>query len=83
MMESMDLISLTLSGLMSFLLLLHLLLLLWVPLLQPMVPPSAHVSHFAPETSRAATRQDKRGNIFIKGLKTLISICQSNDVVIR
>jgi hypothetical protein len=38
MMASMELISLTMSRLLPFLLLLHLLLLLWVPLLQPMVP---------------------------------------------
>jgi hypothetical protein len=33
--------------------------------------------------SRAATHWDKHGNIFIKGLKTLISMCQSNNVVIH
>jgi hypothetical protein len=46
-------------------------------------PPAAHVSPYAPETSRATTHRDKHGNIFIKGLKTLISMCQSNDVVVH
>jgi hypothetical protein len=46
-------------------------------------PSAAHVSPSTPETSRAATHWDKHGNIFIKGLKTLISMCQSNDIVIH
>jgi hypothetical protein len=46
-------------------------------------PTTAHVSPSAPESSRAAARWDERGNIFIKGLKNLISMCQSNDVVVR
>jgi hypothetical protein len=46
-------------------------------------PPAAHVSPYAPETSRSTTHRDKHGNIFIKDLKTLISMCQSNDVVVH
>jgi hypothetical protein len=96
MMASMELISLTLSGLLSFLLLLHpLLLLLWVPLLQPMVPllplllPVLMLlllvgMHFSadPESSRTTTHRGKKQNILVKDLKTLISMCRSNDALI-
>jgi hypothetical protein len=71
MMASMELISLTLSGLLPFLLLLHPLL-LWVPLLQSRVPPatspagarappaSGHARSAAPKSSRAATHWGKK-----------------------
>jgi hypothetical protein len=48
-------------------------------------PPS--VSRPAPsaatESSRAATRHGKKQNILIKGLKTLISMCRSNNALIH
>jgi hypothetical protein len=43
---------------------------------------SGHAPSSAPESSRAATRQGKKQNILIKGLKTLISMCRSNDALI-
>jgi hypothetical protein len=36
-----------------------------------------------PGSSRAATRRGKKHNILIQGLKTLISMCRSNDTLIR
>jgi ribosome-binding ATPase YchF (GTP1/OBG family) len=41
-------------------------------------PPSA-----APESSRDATHRGKKQNILVKGLKSLISMCRSNDAHIR
>jgi hypothetical protein len=38
--------------------------------------PIVHVSPSAPETSRVAIHQDKHGNIFIKGLNIVTSMCQ-------
>jgi hypothetical protein len=35
-----------------------------------------------PESSRAATHRGKKQNILFKGLKTLISMCHSNDALI-
>jgi hypothetical protein len=43
-----------------------------------MPPPSA-----ALESSHATTRRGKKQNILIKGLKTLISMCRSNNALIR
>jgi hypothetical protein len=37
----------------------------------------------APESSHAATHRGKKQNILVKGLKTLISMCRSNDALIR
>jgi hypothetical protein len=95
MMASMELISLTLLGLLSFLLLHPLLLLLWVPLLLPMVPHlllllSVHVllllvgMHLQLLLSllELLLIGGKKQNIFVKGLKTLISMCHSNDALI-
>jgi hypothetical protein len=47
--------------------------------------PSAHwhAPSAAPETSKAATHQGNKQNILVKGLKTLISMCRSNDILIR
>jgi hypothetical protein len=36
----------------------------------------------APESSRVTTHIGKKQNILIKGLKTLISMCRSNDALI-
>jgi hypothetical protein len=48
------------------------------------VPPaSGHAPSSTLESSRAATRQGKKQNILLKGLKTLISMCRSNDTLIR
>jgi hypothetical protein len=49
----------------------------------PTSPPACAPSSAAPESSRAATRRGKKQNILIKGLKTLISMCRSNDALIR
>jgi hypothetical protein len=46
-------------------------------------PASRHVPSAALESSRAATRRGKKQNILVKGLKTLISMCRSNDTLIR
>jgi hypothetical protein len=54
------------------------------PARAPSPPPvSRPAPSAAPESSRAATRRDKKQNILIKGLKTLISMCHSNDALIR
>jgi hypothetical protein len=37
----------------------------------------------APESSRATTGRGKKQNILVSGLKTLISMCRSNDALIR
>jgi hypothetical protein len=48
------------------------------------VPPTrGHAPSSAPESSRATTRRGKKQNILLKGLKTLISMCRSNDTLIR
>jgi hypothetical protein len=51
----------------------------------PCSPPavSRHAPSAAPESSCATTRHGKKHNILIKGLKTLIFICHSNDALIR
>jgi hypothetical protein len=50
----------------------------------PASPPASQPAPSAtPESSRAATCQGKKQNILIKGLKTLISMCCSNDALIR
>jgi hypothetical protein len=46
-------------------------------------PASRHAPLAAPESSRATTRRGKKLNILVKGLKTLISMCHSNDALIR
>jgi hypothetical protein len=46
-------------------------------------PMSRLAPSVAPESSRATTRCGKKQNIFIKGFKTLISMCRSNDALIR
>jgi hypothetical protein len=45
-------------------------------------PASRHAPSAAPESSRATTHWGKKQNIFVKGLKTLISMCHSNDALI-
>jgi hypothetical protein len=47
-------------------------------------PPAAsrRAPSAAPESSRVATRRGKKQNILVKGLKTLISMCRSNDSLI-
>jgi hypothetical protein len=49
----------------------------------PASPPARAPSSAAPESSRVATHRRKKQNILIKGLKTLVSICCSNDALIR
>jgi hypothetical protein len=44
---------------------------------------SRHAPSIAHESSRTATHQGKKQNILIKGIKTLISMCHSNDALIR
>jgi hypothetical protein len=44
----------------------------------PVRAPSA-----ALESSRAAARRGKKQNVLVRGLKTLISMCRSNDALIR
>jgi hypothetical protein len=47
-------------------------------------PPLAHrPSSAAPESSRAATHHGKKQNILVQGLKTLISMCCSNNALIH
>jgi hypothetical protein len=48
----------------------------------PPPPVSRPTPLAAPKSSRAATRRDKKQNILVKGLKTLISMCRSNDALI-
>jgi hypothetical protein len=45
-------------------------------------PPRRHAPLDALESSRAATHQDKKPNILVKGLKILISICRSKEALI-
>jgi hypothetical protein len=52
------------------------------PARAPSPPVSRPAPSSAPELSRAATRRGKKQNILIKGLKTLISMCRSNDALI-
>jgi hypothetical protein len=42
-----------------------------------------HAPSAAPESSRDATHQGKKQNILVSGLKTLISMCHSNDALIH
>jgi hypothetical protein len=87
MMVSMDLISLTMSGLLPFLLLLRPLQPWFPPIDTPVgacaSPASGRAPSAAPESSRAATHGGKKQNILVKGLKTLISMCRSNDALIH
>jgi hypothetical protein len=46
-------------------------------------PASGHAPSAAPKSSRADTRRGKKQNILVKGLKTLISMCRSNDALIH
>jgi hypothetical protein len=46
------------------------------------LPASRPTPSAAPESSRGATRRGKKQNILIKGLKTLISMCHSNNTLI-
>jgi hypothetical protein len=52
------------------------------PARAPPPPVSRPAPSSTPELSRAATRRGKKQNILIKGLKTLISMCRSNDALI-
>jgi hypothetical protein len=52
------------------------------PARAPSPPVSRPAPSSAPELSRATTRRGKKQNILIKGLKTLISMCHSNDALI-
>jgi hypothetical protein len=45
--------------------------------------PSHAPSSAAPESSRAASHRRKKQNILIKELKTLVSMCHSNDALIH
>jgi hypothetical protein len=45
-------------------------------------PARRHAPSPTPESSRAATHRGKKQNILVKGLKTLISMCRSNDALI-
>jgi hypothetical protein len=46
-------------------------------------PASRHAPLAAPKSSRAVTHWGKKRNILVKGHKTLISMCRSNNVLIR
>jgi hypothetical protein len=46
-------------------------------------PASGHAPSGAPESSRASTHRGKKQNILVKCLKTLISMCRSNDTLIH
>jgi hypothetical protein len=46
-------------------------------------PADRHAPSASPESSRAATRWGKKQNILLRGLKTLISMCHSNDALIH
>jgi hypothetical protein len=48
----------------------------------PASPPTRAPST-APKSSRATARRGKKQNVLIRGLKTLISMCRSNDALIR
>jgi hypothetical protein len=55
------------------------------PARAPSTPPDASrpAPLAAPELSRAATHCGKKQNILVKGLRTLTSMCRSNDALIR
>jgi hypothetical protein len=55
------------------------------PLAGASSPPAASrpAPSAAPESSHAATHRSKKQIILVKGLKTLISMCRSNDALIR
>jgi hypothetical protein len=54
------------------------------PARAPSPPPvSTPAPSAALESSHATTRRGQKQNILIKGLKTLISMCHSNDTLIR
>jgi hypothetical protein len=48
----------------------------------PASPPTRAPSA-APKSSRIAARRGKKPNVLIRGLKTLIFMCRSNDALIR
>jgi hypothetical protein len=77
MMASVEHISLTLFGVLQFLLLHLPPLLLRIPLLQPMI------LLLPVHMLLATTRRGKKQNILVRGLKKLISMCHSNDTLIR
>jgi hypothetical protein len=45
--------------------------------------PPVYAPSVAPESCRATTRRGKKQNVVVWGLKTLISMCRSNDALIR
>jgi hypothetical protein len=45
--------------------------------------PPARAPSVAPESSRDAAHRGKKQNVLVRGLKTLISMCRSNDALIR
>jgi hypothetical protein len=50
----------------------------------PTSPPVAcRSSSAAPKSSRAAIHRERKQNVLVKGLKTLVSMCYSNDALIR
>jgi hypothetical protein len=44
--------------------------------------PPAHAPSATPESSRVAAHRGKKENVLIRGLKTLISMCRSNNALI-
>jgi hypothetical protein len=44
--------------------------------------PPIQAPSTAPELSRVAARRGKKQNVLVRGLKTLISMCRSNDALI-
>jgi hypothetical protein len=53
------------------------------PARAPSPPPASRPApSVAPESSRAASRRGKKQNILVKGLKTLIPMCHTNDALI-
>jgi hypothetical protein len=44
---------------------------------------SGHVPTSVPESSRAASHWGKKQNILVQGVRTLISMCRSNEALIR
>jgi hypothetical protein len=48
----------------------------------PVSPPTRAPS-VVPESSRVAAHRGKKQNVLIRGIKTLISMCRSNDALIR
>jgi hypothetical protein len=55
------------------------------PTRAPSPPPtvSRPAPSATPKSSRVATHRGKKQNILVKGLKTLISMCRSNNALIR